>query len=407
MNEASPPPGPDNQTVQQHLLDAERRCQGRAVLRTVLHTNEGRPIDALTLTDPNVPDDDKQHVLIVAGQHGNEETARLIAIEAIDYLLGSEGREILKHQKVVVLPNLSPDAAARDEYDTPQGVRPNLDHGPNGPVSNEAKALEMVAKELQPDVYVDIHAMGHTGCSYDMVLFAGSRQYLEDEMILHQIAQQMAAEGERSGIPQVVHPLTWVGWGGNDLNEPSSTLWMYRQFKSLVFLLESSEANSMSNPRDMQIASGVGRLKALLTLGNQRHPKLYYPGYPCYLTTGMFNKGIVAVGRTAAERRRSRIGIWKNTAAFKQVKPKIPEAFYRKTLLVDYQGEPISTGIGFQIRAAGQLELTHVTVDGRPLMPGETEGYYTWHDGQITSAVAAVSSLEPGQHEINYTFSEK
>ena len=59
-------------------------------------------------------------------------------------------------------------------------------------------------------------------------------------------ARAMAAEGEKSGIPHVVHPLTWPGWGGHDLVQPSSTLYMYRRFKSLVFLTENAEHNDGS-----------------------------------------------------------------------------------------------------------------------------------------------------------------
>lgn len=401
------PPGPDNDAVRKHLLAAAASDPARATLRTLLHTEEGRPIDAITLTDPQTPDDQKQHALIVAGQHGNEETARLIALKAIDYLLSPNGTDILRQQKVVILPNLSPDAAARDEYDTPAGVRPNLDHGPDGPVSNEAKALQMAANELVPDVYVDIHAMGHSGCGYDMVLFPAARQYVEDEMILHQIAQRMAAEGERSGIPQVVHPLNWSGWGGNDPSEPSSTLWMYRKFKSIVFLLESAEDNSISHPEDMRIASGIGRLKALFALGNERHPSLYHPGYPCNMAAGMFHRGVVAAGNTAAERRQSRLAIWKNVAHFALLRMRIPEHYTDKVLLVDYQGEPIATPLGFQIRAAGRRKVTRVTFNGKPLALNETPGYHTWHDSYTTYATAVVPSLAPGKHEVEFILTER
>src|SRR5690606_13678923 len=102
---------------------------------------------------------------------------------------------------------------------------------------------EMVANELMPEVYVDMHARGYSGASFDMVLFPPAKSYTEDEMLLHAIAREMAREAERSGIPNMVHPLTWSGWGGPDLNQPSSTLWMYRQFKSLVFLTETAEHN--------------------------------------------------------------------------------------------------------------------------------------------------------------------
>src|SRR5690606_32165383 len=144
------------------------------------------------------------------------------------------------------------------------------------------------------------------------------------------------------------------------------TVWMYRQFKSLVFLTESAEANAVSYPEPMRVASGLGRLKPLLALGGRRHPLLYYPGYPCGVAAGMFDAGVVAVGRTAAERRRSRLSIWQNVSRFQSVRAVIPEQFLSKTLRVEYTGQPISTGVGFQMRVAGRLKVQRVVVDGRP-----------------------------------------
>src|SRR5690606_16671700 len=142
-------PGPGNEEVLQYLADIQSKHPDLVNVRTVLHTEtDHRPIDAVTLSDPAFPDEQKQHVLLVGGQHGNEESARLMALSAIDYLLSPEGRPLLETQKVVVMPNVSPDAAARDAYDTPTGVRPNLDHAATGPVSNEGRAVEIVANEL-------------------------------------------------------------------------------------------------------------------------------------------------------------------------------------------------------------------------------------------------------------------
>jgi len=223
---------PTSQEVRDRVLAIQRKHPGFAVVSTVGTTADGRPIDAVTLTDPRESAADKQHVLIVAGQHGNEESARLVALKLIDYLLGAEGRPLLKRQRIVIMPNVSPDAAESDAYETPAGIKPNLDHGPDGPTSPEAKAVQQVAEQLMPDVYVDMHARGHAGWSHDMVLFPEAKAYTEDEHLLHTIASAMAAEGEKSGIPHVIHPLSWPGWGTSDFDQPSSTMYMYRRFKS-------------------------------------------------------------------------------------------------------------------------------------------------------------------------------
>jgi hypothetical protein len=373
-------------------------------IATIGRTDEGRTIDAATITDPRADPDQKQHVLIVAGQHGNEETARLVALRLIDYLLTPAAAPILRQQKIVVMPNLSPDAAHRDSYTTPAGIKPNLDHPATGPVSPEARAFETVANDLQPELYVDIHARGHAGASHDMVLFPPTRAYTEDETILHAMAQQMARQGERSGIPHRVHPLTWPGWGGTDLDQPSSTLWMYRQFKSMVFLTENSEHNEHAYPQAMRIRSGVGRLKPLLSAGSQRHPKLYYPGYPCTMAIGMFDAGVVAVGKTARARRASRIALWRQSDAFESVSANIPERLNTKIIQVKYTGKPILHGAGIQVRVAGKVKPQSVTVNGKSLKPAETNGIVTWQDQYTTFAVACLPRLSAGEYEIAFDF---
>lgn len=371
-------------------------------------TAGGLAVEAAEITDRGVPNDDKQHVLVVAGQHGNEETARLVALRLIDFLLADENHETLRRQRIVVMPNVSPDAAEADTYATPAGIKPNLDFGPDGQRSPEAAALRKIADALQPDVYVDIHARGHSGWSHDMVLFPPTRPYTEDEHLLHTIASQMAASGEASGIPHVVHPLTWPGWGGYDLNQPSSTLYMYRQFKSLVFLTENAESHddpvNGSYALETRVASGVCRLKPLLALGNARSPQSFYSGYPLPPVVGMHHAGVVGIGKTAAERRKSRIALWQQSDAFEAVTAVVPEKPGVKRLRVKYSGPTLATGAGFQVRAAGHRALGSVTIDGRPLSAGEADGFVSWHDAHTTFAVAALPSLAPGEHEIVFQF---
>jgi hypothetical protein len=378
-------------------------------VRTILHTAEGRPIDAVTLSDVRYDDVDKQHVLVAAGQHGNEESARLVALKLLDYLLSPEGQPLLRRQKIVVMPNVSPDAAERNSYTTPAGIKPNLDHGPAGATSPEGRALEQVAEALAPEVYIDLHARGHAGWSHDMVLFPSSRPYTEDENLLYEIARTMAAAGEKSGIPHIVHPLSWPGWSEPAGAEPvSSTLYLYRRFKSLVFLTENAEHDEVCYPARMRASSGVNRLKPLLALGSRRHPSLQYAGYPCLMVAGMFNAGVVAVGATAVARRASRVEGWRHADSFTRIAPVLPERPRSKILQVTYQGPPLTSGIGFQVRVAGRWLAHQVRVNGKRLKPTATSGgawgFASWHDKHTTFAAASVPVLAPGEHEIDFTF---
>ena len=394
---ATQTPGPNSAEVEQHLRRAAQAHPDHVDLRVVEHTNQGRPIFAVTLTDPAVPAEQKQHVLIVAGQHGNEESARAVAIALIDHLLKQSAADILKNQSIVVMPNLNPDGAEQDLYATPDGVKPNLDHGRDGPTTPEGRAFERVAEQCNPDVYVDMHARGHAGCSYDMVLYPQTKSYTEDDNLFHRLAADMARAGERAGLPHITHPLAW--WVPPPDDACSSTAYAYRRYKSIVMLTESTEDNDHAYPRELTLKVGLARLMALLDVGQRRDPRLYYPGYPNALVLGMPWTAVVAAGTTAAARRASRVAIWRQRDAFDTVHAGLPELPHQKHKTIDYCGQPIDGPVGFMFRATGRLRVTAARCAGQALQLSETDGYYTYHDDISTFAVIVLPRLERGLYE--------
>ncbi len=98
----SDPVRPNSPEVRSAILKLRSRHPELVRVRTMLSSAEGRPIDAVTLTDPRAPDADKQRVLIVAGQHGNEETARLVALKLMDHLVAPAGRRLLRHRRIYI-----------------------------------------------------------------------------------------------------------------------------------------------------------------------------------------------------------------------------------------------------------------------------------------------------------------
>jgi len=391
---------PNSAEVVVHLRAVQERHPEWVKVRKVAETEEGRPIQAVTITDPRAPDRDKQHVLITGGHHGNEDSGRLIALALVDWLVSDAAEETRRKQKLVIMPNMSPDAAERDTYFMEGGVNPLLDHGPEGPRTPQGKALETVAAALEPELYVDLHSRGYAGCSYDMVLWADARPYLEDDNLLHTIAAEMGAAGERGGVPHLLHPLSWPGFLREGPDTTSACAYAYRAFKSLSFLTETAEHNDYALPAAVRARNGLTRLKALLAWGNRRHPKLPYTGYPCYQVGGMFALGLVTVGTTAAARRKSRLSIWPRRGGFAQYHAVGPEQPDRKVLRVEYQGEPLVHGIGFQMAVRGRREVTRATINGKRLRPSETNGYFTWQHGRMTFLVVAVPELRPGDYDV-------
>ena len=401
---ASKAVSPTSAEIEKHLKAVAGKHPDLVALEKVTDSGEGRGIYAATVTDPSQADEDTQHALIIAGQHGNEERSRLIALRLIDWLVTDDGAETRAKQIVAVIPNVSPDATELDTKTRPDQLRPNMDHGPEGATTPEGQAVEIIAERMQPEVFVDMHSKGGSGCNFDMVLYPCTRPYTEDDNILHQIAAEMVSAGETSGIPHITHSLTWPGWGGMDPNEPSTTLYAYRRFKSIVLLTESTEHNRIAYPVEMSAAAGLERMKTLLSWGNRRHPKLRYPGYPCQLALGLFYLGQVAVGTTAAARRASRVGIWQNVDAFQKAQIKMPEHPDCKVIHLDYDGPALEAGLGVQLRTMGKRKLEAVTCDGRAMGPDETNGYYSFEDEITTFTVVAMTPFGPGAHEIVIDF---
>ncbi|MGD0093769.1 MAG: M14 family zinc carboxypeptidase, partial [Planctomycetota bacterium] len=380
---------PTSAEVERHVRELAARHPALLRVETAGETGEQRPILAVTATDPQAGRDDRQHVLIVAGQHGEEESGRMLALGLLDWLATAEAAPTRARQKIVVMPNVNPDGAERNAHSTPLGIQPNLDHSRAGPKSPEGRAVEKVAFELQPELFVDMHARGGAGCSYGMVLYPRPRVYTEDDNLLHALAAEMAAAGEQAGLPHATHPLTWPGWGGDVAEEASTTLFAYRNFKSLVFITETPESDTHCLPAELRVRSGLALLKTLLAHGNRRHAFSRYDGYPCGLM-GMNYAGIAAVGKTAAARRASRVALWKNADGFEGLRFVGPEERTSKRFSFVYRGPPVVEGAGLQVRAAGRMDVEAVTLDGRALAPSETDGYGAWQDGCSTFVVVVL-----------------
>ena len=389
--------------VEAHIRKVQKAHPDLVKVRDVIKSVQGRPIWAVTVTDPKVSEADKQHVLIVGGQHGNEESGRIVALGLIDWLVTKAATETRRKQKIVIMPNINPDSAETDMHANSIGIQPNLDHdAKKGPRTPEGKAVEIVAYELQPEIYVDLHACGGMGCSTDLVLYPRFRPHTMDDYFLHVIADQMVAAGERAGIPQSTFCLSW--WGVEPFDSPSSTAWCYRMFKSTVILTENTESNTYTYSVRDRARTGVAKLRALLKWGNGRYPKLASAGYPCTIVTGTFDRGIVAVGKTASSRRKSRVEVWRNADHFTKYGQVYPESPKDKTIRIEYAGPKLSHGVGFQTNVRGKLKVAKATWNGRKLGPSPTNGYTAWSHGPATYLVVAVPELKKGKYEIQVSY---
>lgn len=396
---ASKAASPNSAEVEAHILKLQKAHPQLVAVRTVFKTKQGRPIYAVTVTDPATKDDDKQNVLIIAGRHGNEETGRMIALALLDWLVGDAAATTRTRQKIVVMPNINPDGAEQNSYRPPPATGPvaETDGASRWP---ESAAWNQVAGEIQPELFIDMHARGGAGCSYGMVLYPGTHTYTEDDNLFHAIAADMIAAAEAAGIPQITHPLSW--WTPDNPASRAPNVFNYRQYKSISFLTESPESNAVSYPAQLRVKSGLAKILTALAYGNRRHPKFYYEGYPGYLM-GMHSRALVPVGTTAAQHRAGRVEIWKNFRDIR-LRSKLPEQPKLKQVAVDNQGAALACGVGVLIRAGGKMTVASATLDGKKLGPSQTDGYYTWQDECSTFVVVAMPNLPAGKRDIEIRF---
>jgi hypothetical protein len=353
----------------------------------------------IVLTDPAFADRGKQHALVIAGRHGNEESGRMIAMALADWLVGRAGRAILGRQVVAILPDVNPDACLRDAYRHPSGPDVGGDLDEPEPLA-ESRFIDGVAQRLQPELLIDLHAMGHVGCTYDMTLYPEPRPYTEDDNLFHHVAAAMCAAGEGAGIPHLSHPMAW--WDRIDTGVCAR---YYRQMKSLAMLTETAESNGPVHAQGLRIRSGLARIRAALRFGMRRHPKLPVAGYPNMLAIGGYHLGILAVGRDAAERRASRMAIWRNADHFAKIAPRdLPEEDRIKRIRIDYRGEPIALPIGVQVQVRHHAPPTRVRLGGTVVDRSDSHGFTHWRNGRTAFVAVVIPALRKGVHDVELEF---
>ncbi|MCF6286473.1 MAG: hypothetical protein L3K26_14960, partial [Candidatus Hydrogenedentes bacterium] len=79
---------------------------------------DGRSVYSVTMTDPSVPDDDKEHALVTALHAGIERGAATTVMSIIELFLSSDPRaqDILRNQVVVFLPLVDPDRYEKGHF---------------------------------------------------------------------------------------------------------------------------------------------------------------------------------------------------------------------------------------------------------------------------------------------------
>jgi predicted deacylase len=373
-------------------LDALARAHPRAVrVRSIGESFRGRDIPMAVVTDRSVPNEDKEVVLVIGGQHGSEEGGRISTLALLDWLLSNEAGESLRKQVVHVVPCVNVDGCERNSSVTAEGVNLNRCYVEGGKAATvEARAVWAVAGELQPEVAVDMHGLGGGG-PQDMVLRMYTRDYTEDAHVHNLLAYQMVESAEAAGFPHITHSLAWPGWMGSGCSYCERC---YSDFHALVFLTESNE--SIYTAEEMY-RSGRGRIAPLIRAGNVRWPWERYPGYPSRISHGSFVLSLRAEGKTASARRAARLELWRRSGQFADLRRLAPERRGRVDFQCQFVGRrPLAEACGICTRIMGHPIIKEVTLDGRVL---GGEACVAWQDLCSTFVDVVVEHLEPGEHQ--------
>jgi len=352
---------------------------------------EGRDIPCAICTDPAVPDDDKQHVFIVASQHGSEESGRAMVLALLEWLGSTdpEAREILKRQVVAIAPCGSPDGAMHDNNRNAQGIDVAHTYPLDAPAgSPEGRALETFAIDFAPELFVDAHGRAGGGMK-EHAWLSPAWNWSCDRFFLIQMSAAMAEAGEAAGFPQAeISPPAAL-----DPNAPPDLLGakLAFQVKSLSLGLESIE--KYYREEDWRV-TGLARLRRLLRFGQEDAFGLGEPGYPCSLISGTRIYAIKAHGATAAARRRNRVemtAFLRRNFCIADRGADGPEGCAKIRVLSKTCDGPNPQRFALLMRIRKPCRVESVEWKRQRLEPGAEHGYRLWEDGNAVFVQANIA----------------
>ena len=296
------------------LLD---EFSGLVALEKAGESVQGRPIWLLTITDRDTSDEDKQRVLMVGQEHGQERSASLALLELARWLVTPAAAEIRCRQCIGLMPVVNPDSWEDLRFNNVNDVNLYADYSLDGePTQPESQAVADVLDRMMPELFCSLHGtefgwkyrMGESsGFSWTTSQFdrAHSRLFIEEINRAAESAGYPQDRGEEEAerilpwLPDNVHHSYYSG------QRITSCVHAYHRYHTL--------ANTMEVHHPL---SGLIRCRRMLELGNQPWRTESVAGYPVRTMFQQDETFVAAYGQTAAERRASRVQLWAHTNQF-------------------------------------------------------------------------------------------
>ncbi|MBW1802600.1 MAG: hypothetical protein JRJ85_17935 [Deltaproteobacteria bacterium] len=311
---------------------------------------ENRDIPAIFVTNRDIADDNKQIAVVTASRHGQEFGTRVVGPEILHFLAGEGAKEIRDTQIVIVVPVVNPEGFVMNQFCSSM----------TSLTKTERIVLGGLFRSHPPDMIIDYHSISaEMGTKYDVgdmevIIPANTTRWAMDEQVHQFVAQKMLDAAEEAGWPYEIHTLEDLAtyyFGGRevgntpmsymkekifmlhmqdfndnyDIPEESVTAALtpgpgepvytnytcgpaYMKWHSLVFGMETNHG-AIRDAGDVA-ESGLVPCAALLKMGTAGFPWEKDGGYPVNILHGDFRVSIRSMGKTAAERRASRVKIW-------------------------------------------------------------------------------------------------
>ena len=290
---------------------------GYVALEKAGQSVRGQPIWLLTITDQDTSDEDKQRVLMVGQEHGQERSASLALLELARWLVTPAAAEIRRRQCIGLMPVVNPDSWEDLRFNNVNDVNLYADYSLDGESTQpESQAVAEVLARMQPELFCSLHGtefgwkyrMGESnGFSWTTSQFdrAHSRLFIEE---INRAAESAGFPQDR-GEEEAERILPWLPgnihhsyYSGQRI---TSCVHAYHRYHSLANTME------VHHP-----VSGLTRCKRMLELGNQPWRTESVAGYPVRTMFQQDETFVAAYGQTAAERRASRVQLWAHTNQF-------------------------------------------------------------------------------------------
>ncbi len=306
----------------------------------------GMKIHLLKITDPDVPDADKQVALITSLHGGPERSGTNTILHLTEWLLGQsdQAKQTRRHQIVLLVPIINPEAF----FITDRFLNVNkIDPYTGGGITNwdlksmsyrkldeapEIKAILQVIDRFQPEIHADMHGTGlqefsdeqlgdHTQYQGNTMFEVSGSAYSNYALRPWdwRVTEAIIAAGIEAGYgSDRFEADAQRGYWGPGMNPIAKKLWVgrpnfytaqygYMKYHTMISAFEVGWEES-----------GLARIKGLLNIGNRRWQNEPYKGYPVNRIASFVGHYVMASGDNAEKRRASRVELWNNQHRFSQ-----------------------------------------------------------------------------------------